>query len=271
MSYNYLTQYNSPNYGGIYGPLRLPCKTVTIHWWDDPAKRPSPTGVISTLCDPGRGASAHAVIWPGNVACLVDFDRAAWHSGDPTGNQTSIGLELDPCHINETIPTAAEFIADLVRKGVVARDFRLVGHRDWPQASTDCPGRYHSRLGEIAARVEAILGGTSAPSTRPAPAPAPSSSNANLEALADAVYRGEYGNGDERRRALGDKFDAVQEIVNRKYYGVNSASSSNSDDLEALADAVYRGEYGNGDERRRLGKNYDAVQAIVNKKYYGIG
>ena len=38
-------------------------------------------------------------------------------------------------------------------------------------------------------------------------------------------------------------------------------------DLEAMADAVIRGEYGNGAERRnRLGHLYDAVQAIVNRK-----
>lgn len=38
-------------------------------------------------------------------------------------------------------------------------------------------------------------------------------------------------------------------------------------DIDALADAVIRGEYGNGDERkRRLGANYAAVQARVNEK-----
>ena len=38
-------------------------------------------------------------------------------------------------------------------------------------------------------------------------------------------------------------------------------------DIDPLADAVIRGEYGNGDERkRRLGANYAAVQARVNEK-----
>ncbi len=36
----------------------------------------------------------------------------------------------------------------------------------------------------------------------------------DVEALAWAVIRGEYGNGDERRRALGDAYDVVQARVN---------------------------------------------------------
>ena len=31
----------------------------------------------------------------------------------------------------------------------------------------------------------------------------------NLEALADAVIRGDYGNGDERKQRLGSQYDAV--------------------------------------------------------------
>ncbi len=50
-----------------------------------------------------------------------------------------------------------------------------------------------------------------APTPTLAPAPAP-----DLDALADAVIRGDYGNGDERRRRLGNLYDAVQARVNAK-------------------------------------------------------
>ena len=43
-----------------------------------------------------------------------------------------------------------------------------------------------------------------------------SSSGPNIDALADAVIRGDYGNGDERRRRLGGLYDAVQARVNQK-------------------------------------------------------
>lgn len=49
------------------------------------------------------------------------------------------------------------------------------------------------------------------PATQKAPAPA-----ADIEAMADVVIRGEYGNGAERRDRLGHLYEAVQVIVNRK-------------------------------------------------------
>ena len=49
-----------------------------------------------------------------------------------------------------------------------------------------------------------------------------------------------------------------------------AASSAPSVDIDALARAVIRGDYGVGDERRvRLGANYDAVQARVNQILLG--
>ena len=48
--------------------------------------------------------------------------------------------------------------------------------------------------------------------------------------------------------------------------GVSGGSSSGGADIDALARAVIRGDYGNGEERkRRLGNLYDAVQARVNQ------
>lgn len=44
------------------------------------------------------------------------------------------------------------------------------------------------------------------------PVPAP----ADVNALADAVIRGDYGNGEDRKRALGDAYKTVQKIVNKK-------------------------------------------------------
>ena len=57
----------------------------------------------------------------------------------------------------------------------------------------------------------------------------------------------------------------MQTRVNEKLTG--NTTTEPSIDIDALADVVIRGEYGNGDERRRrLGSNYAAVQARVNTK-----
>lgn len=122
-----------------------------------------------------------------------------------------------------------------------------------------------SRYAEVQTEVNRILLGesgggvqTSAPAQTPA---------ADIEALAQAVIRGEHGNGDARRAALGANYDAVQARVNEILLGESGGGSgSGGADIEALAQAVIRGEYGNGKERkRRLGSNYAAVQAHVNE------
>ena len=92
----------------------------------------------------------------------------------------------------------------------------------------------------------------------PAPSPAP---EASIDELAQRVINGEFGNGEERKKALGDKYDAVQQRVNKilNYQSV---------DYYDLALRVLCGEFGEGDERRRrLGNNYNRVQSIVNQAY----
>ena len=75
---------------------------------------------------------------------------------------------------------------------------------------------------------------------------------------------GELGNGDERKRRLGDKYSAVQKRVN-EILGA-AATTKTSVGVDAMARAVIRGDYGNGDERRRrLGSYYSIVQARVNE------
>lgn len=86
----------------------------------------------------------------------------------------------------------------------------------------------------------------------------------DIEALANAVVRGEYSNGDQRRARLGRLYDAVQRRVNEKL-GTRSAPSAPN--IDAVADAVIRVDYGNGATRRaRLGNLYNQVQAQVNQK-----
>ena len=98
----------------------------------------------------------------------------------------------------------------------------------------------------------------------------PGNTNTSVSSLADAVMRGEYGNGDERRRRLGNNYAAVQAEVNRRL-GIKTAAPSSGANIDALARAAIRGDYGNGAERqRRLGSNYAAVQARVNQ-ILGIG
>lgn len=81
------------------------------------------------------------------------------------------------------------------------------------------------------------------------------------------MIAGEFGNGEERKRHLGASYAAVRARVNEILGGGSSgAGASGGVDVDALARAVIRGDYGNGEERkRRLGANYAAVQRRVNE------
>ena len=76
----------------------------------------------------------------------------------------------------------------------------------------------------------------------------------SIDTLAREVIAGQYGDGDARKSALGDQYNAVQNRVNEYY---------------SCATACIRGDYGNGNERKEkvtaAGYDYAAVQDIVNQ------
>lgn len=118
---------------------------------------------------------------------------------------------------------------------------------------TDCNIAYRDFPAEIG-------GGAPSP-VRPEPAPSP---DGTIEDLAQRVIAGEFGNGDERKAALGARYAEIQNRVNEI---LSSGGAHHVPTDEELADAVLRGEYGNGEDRKRaLGDRYWAVQDIVNAR-----
>ena len=103
---------------------------------------------------------------------------------------------------------------------------------------------------------DVILGGDT---PAPQPAPTPSVDGSTLD-LAIRVMRGEFGNGNDRKNNLGNRYDEVQDFINHIY----SAST------DQLATETIEGRYGNGDQRKEvLGSRYDEVQDAVNARYDG--
>ena len=87
-----------------------------------------------------------------------------------------------------------------------------------------------------------------------------------IDALARRVIAGEFGSGDARKNALGDKYDAVQKRVNEILSGTASAPAKKS--VSEIAKEVLAGSWGNGSDRKAkleaAGYNYDEVQSAVN-------
>ena len=84
----------------------------------------------------------------------------------------------------------------------------------------------------------------------------------SIEELAREVIEGKYGNGEDRKRALGDRYSEVQARVNE----ILAPVSKPSVDILDLVKKTIRGDFGNGEDRKRaLGDRYSEVQARVNE------
>ena len=82
--------------------------------------------------------------------------------------------------------------------------------------------------------------------------------------LATWTMEGQYGNGADRKKNLGSRYDEVQNFINH----IASA------DVNTLVDEVYAGMYGDGLTRQTvLGSRYDEVQGTINAnsaQYYTV-
>lgn len=85
----------------------------------------------------------------------------------------------------------------------------------------------------------------------------------SIDEIAREVIQGKYGNGEERKRKLGDRYNAIQERVNMLLS--NTANKS----VEQIAKEVIQGKWGNGKDRKnrleKAGYDYYLVQKKVNE------
>lgn len=226
----------------------------------------STIGSIDNTFNGSRQASTHYAVDDVNVHQYVQEGDTAWAVGNWDGNCRSISIECVGTTANPpskaTLDNCARLMVDIANRhglGKLVLGQNVKRHKDY--SATSCPSTLD--LTYLMSKVAELQGGGSASSVQPAP-------SGDLNALADAVIRGDYGDGDARKQALGANYDAVQAIVNQKLGVSGAAPSTNSVNLEDLATRVINGEFGNGDERKKaLGANYDAVQAIVNQRLNG--
>lgn len=112
------------------------------------------------------------------------------------------------------------------------------------------------------------------------------------------VIRGKYGNGDERKKALGKHYDQIQKSVNdtlkpgasktnddksnkakqkddqtkdasknKNAEDTKAAAAKRAAEIKAKVAAVIAGKYGNGDDRKKaLGNDFAEIQNAVNER-----
>ncbi|HEL2204622.1 TPA: glucosaminidase domain-containing protein [Streptococcus suis] len=93
--------------------------------------------------------------------------------------------------------------------------------------------------------------------------PTTSPAGKTLDTLVKETLAGKYGNGDQRKAALGNQYEAVMAVINGK-------ATAPKKTVDQLAQEVIQGKHGNGEDRKKsLGPDYDAVQKRVTEILQG--
>lgn len=91
----------------------------------------------------------------------------------------------------------------------------------------------------------------------PAPEPTPSAPTGTTLDLVYNTMKGQYGDGEARKNALGSRWQEVQDVINH----IDQAST------DTLVEEVYARKYGDGEVRKTvLGKRWQEVQDKINAK-----
>jgi len=152
MAYQFLPQWDSPNYTpaaqtqGVYGRPRT-IEAIAIHWWGAPNTNPTLEGVVATLCNPARQASAHFIATGTGrrVACIVAPSDTSWATN--SANPYTISIECDPRCRPEDYDVVGELVAEL---RATYGNLPLVPHKQF--VATACPGDYDlNRINAVAA------------------------------------------------------------------------------------------------------------------------
>lgn len=148
-------------------------------------------------------------------------------------------------------------------------DKKETGYQDtpWNEGKYDCLIRQYSATGKIAGYdsnldLDKFYGTAddwkkyaSPANDEEAAEPIINSPEGSTLELAVGVMSGKYGNGEDRKIVLGNRYDEVQKFINH----ISEVSASD------LANETKVGIYGNGDDRKVvLGSRYDEVQKIIN-------
>lgn len=201
------------------------------------------------------GSSHYGVGYDGSIANYVDEENTAWTNSNWDSNCKSITIEIsdndNSWYVNDiTLNAVIKLVADIAKRrglGTLVPGKNLTWHSMF--TNTTCPGDYlRSKMQYIADEANKI--NNSEPIKEK-----------TTEELAREVIEGKYGNGEDRKNALGDRYAEVQARVNE----ILAPAPEPSVDILDLVRKTIRGDFGNGEDRRNaLGSNYDEVQRQVN-------
>ena len=204
------------------------------------------------------GSSHYGIGYDGRIGQYVDESDTAWTNSNWDSNCKSITIEIsdndNSWYVNDnTLNAVIKLVADIAKRrdlGILVPGKNLTWHSMF--TNTTCPGDYlRSKMQYIADEANKIN------SEEPI-------KEKTTEELAREVIEGKYGNGEDRKNALGDRYAEVQARVNE----ILAPAPEPSVDILDLVRKTIRGDFGNGEDRKSaLGSNYDEVQRQVNLNF----
>ena len=258
MAYSKLANDFYPAYAGNYtvGRSGRKIEAITIHHMAGVLSAKQCGDIFKTV---GRCGSSHYGIGnSGEVLCYVDESDTAWTNSNWDSNCKSVTIETsdndNSWYVNDTtLNSLIKLVADIAKRnnlGTLVPGKNLTWHSMF--TNTTCPGDYlRSKMQYIADEANKI--------NNPEPI-----KEKTTEELAREVIEGKYGNGEDRKQALGDRYAEVQARVNE----ILAPAPKPSVDILDLVRKTIRGDFGNGEDRRNaLGSNYDEVQRQVNLNF----
>ena len=244
-------------------PYEMNAEFIVVH---NTANDASANNEIAYMISNNNKVSFHYAVDDVEIVQGIPENRNAWHAGDGgNGQGNRKGLAIEICYsksggekFDKAEENAAEFIASKLKEKGWGID-KVKKHQDF--ANKYCPHRTLDYGWErFLNKVRNYLGEVSANEY---------TTNRDLNAIADEVIAGKWGNGEDRKNKLsraGYNYSEVQALVNQKLTG----SSTSSKSIDTIVDEVIAGQWGNGNDRKtrleNAGYNYQEVQNRVNEK-----
>lgn len=243
-------------------PYTMNAEFIVVH---NTANDASANNEIEYMKSNNNKVSFHYAVDDTEIVQGIPENRNAWHAGDGNGNGNRKGIAIEICYsksggerFDKAEENAAEFIASKLKEKSWGID-KVKKHQDF--ANKYCPHRTLDYGWErFLNKIRSYLG----------QATVDTGSSKDLNAIADEVIAGKWGNGEDRKNRLtqaGYNYSEVQALVNQKLTGSSTTSKKS---IDTIADEVIAGKWGNGNNRKtnleNAGYNYQEVQNKVNEK-----
>lgn len=255
---NIVKQIVPENKYGVKCPYTMKPTRIVVH---NTANDATARNEIAYMTRNNYETSFHYAVDDKEVVQGIEENRNAWHSGDGgngKGNREGIAIEI--CYSKsggdrfiKAEQNAVDLIVDILKRYNWGID-KVTKHQDYSKKY--CPHRtLDMGWSRFIKMIEDKL------------KPVAPNVTKSIDELAREVIAGKYGNGDARKKALGNQYNEVQKRVNEILTGKTTTPKKKS--VDEIAREVIQGKWGNGTDRKnrltKEGYNYKEVQTRVNQ------